>query len=166
MFILFFHNLDYAQWTAHLQNLPEPGDLGCGRRPCRGLHWDWEAEGFPGPIYGWERRRGCKHHHFKLGLSPFCPSSRPCKRKAAMNWLTEQTSNHILKENSTEALPNMAGERQLWVHSVIHSIFTFTRPCTGAPKILKSFLHQECSWVEFRVYLKSIILNTTRGTDQ
>lgn len=19
---------------------------------------------FPGPIYGWERRRGCKHHHF------------------------------------------------------------------------------------------------------
>lgn len=108
---------------------------------------------------------------FYVGHDPWNHSMEKAlqKRKAAMNWLTEQTSNHILKENSTEALPNMAGERQLWVHSVIHSYIYIHQTRHWGPKDIKkkkSSLHQECSRVEFRVYLKSIILNTTRGTDQ
>ena len=47
MFIMLIHNLIMLSGQHISRNLPEPGDLSYGHRPCRRLHWGWEAEGFP-----------------------------------------------------------------------------------------------------------------------
>lgn len=44
---MFIHNLIVLGGQHIAGNLLEPGDLGCGHRPCRRLHWSREAEGFP-----------------------------------------------------------------------------------------------------------------------
>ena len=86
MFIMVFHNLIMLNGQHISGNLPEPGDLGCGHRPCRGLHWSWEAEGFPRAhlLMGKEVRLQASPF-LKLGLSLFCPFSMPCK-KGKQQW--------------------------------------------------------------------------------
>lgn len=47
MFSVFIHKLIVLSGQHMCGNVPGPGDLGCGHRRCRRLHWNWEAEGFP-----------------------------------------------------------------------------------------------------------------------
>lgn len=140
MFILFFHNLIMLSGQHISRNLPEPGDLGCGHRPCRGLHWDWEAEGFPrAHLWMGKEERLQASPFLKLGLSPFCPSSRPCK-KGKQQWTGWQNRPlTIYWKRIPQRLYQIWQEKgsfeyiQLFIH-----IFTFTRPGgTGALKILK-----------------------------
>lgn len=149
MFIMFFHDLIMLSEQHISGNLPEPGDLSRGHRPCRGLHGGWEAEGFPRAHLRMGKEERLQASPFlKLGLSPFCPSSRPCK-KGKQQWtgwqnrpLTIDWKRIPQRFYQTWQEKGSFEYTQLFIH-----IFTFTRPGTGAPKILKKKTkkHVSCS---------------------
>lgn len=116
-FIMFIHDLTVPSGQHISGNLPEPGDLGCGHRPCRRLHWSWEAEGLPRALLliGKDERLRASPFLSKLGLSPVLPLCPV--RKESSSELGNSSSTHILKKNSRVAL----ALREHWIiHSYIY----------------------------------------------